>query len=667
MTQPVDTFIHAGTIVTMNANFDLINDGIIAVAQEKIVAVGSKADVEAQFTADATIDCRDQIVMPGLVNAHTHVPMTLLRGLNDDLRLDVWLGYMMPLEREFVNPEFVSLGTTLACAEMIRSGITAFADMYYFEDAIAQTTADIGMRALCGQTVLMFPTPDSQTWQDGIKFCRQFIENWNGHHLIQPAVSPHAWYTATPELLQACADLALEYDVPVHTHISETLLEVNNCREQNGTTPVHWNKQNNLLKTKLLAAHCCHIDRGEMIELKQVGAGIAHNPSSNLKLSSGIAPVPEMLEVGCNVGIGTDGPASNNDLDMFEEVRLAALLAKVMRHDPTDLPAKQALELATIGGAKAIHMGDKVGSLEVGKLADLITVDTNNVHNLPHFSTNPDSVYSRLVYSAKSTDVVNVMVHGRWLMQNRQLLTIDEEKAMADAAEVGSRIDAFVVRRESSPYHKLIALESFAREEGYETQVKVPLKSPDKIIELLISGRFSITKQTTYQQFDSYFEFEQADPDVARFRFREDHMLDKKGNVQQSRSRLTLLGQTHVEALPNSVLLYRTRFMAPATRSLRFYREYFTPERETEVNKLRQRWRINYKGADMAINIDHVTQPQIPGWFLEIKSRTWSSEDAQLKARLIGELLEIFGLNEADTIGREYIELAQDALSSDSA
>lgn len=664
MTQSVDTFIYAGTIVTMNADFDLLNDGIIAIKGEHIIAIGPQAEIEAQFAAENKVDCSKQIVMPGLVNAHTHVPMTLLRGLNDDLRLDVWLGYMMPLEREFVDPEFVSLGTTLACAEMIRSGITAFADMYYFEDAIAQTTADIGMRALCGQTVLMFPTPDSQTWEDGINSCRQFLENWNGHPLIQPAVSPHAWYTATPKLLQACAALALEFDAPIHTHISETLLEVNNCREQHGTSPVYWNKQNDLLKTKLLAAHCCHIDQGEMLELKRVGAGIAHNPSSNLKLSSGIAPVPQMLEIGCNVGIGTDGPASNNDLDMFEEVRLAALLAKVVRHDPTDLPARQALQLATIGGANAIHMGDKVGSLEVGKLADLITIDTHNAHNWPHFSTNPDNVYSRLVYSTKSTDVVNVMVHGRWLMTDRQLLTIDEEKAMAAAAAVAAKIEAFVIKREASPYNKLIALESFAREEGYETQVKVPLQSPDEIINILNSSRFNVTKQINYQQFDNYFLFDAADPDVARFRFREDHTLDKNGNVHHSRTRLTLLGKTHVEALSHSVLLYRTRFMAPATRSLRFYREYFTPEQEFEVHKLRNRWRINYKGADIAINIDQITKPKIAGWFLEIKSRTWSSEDAASKADLIAELLKIFGLSEADIIGREYIELAQNVTNN---
>lgn len=664
MTQAVDTFIHAGAIITMNAGFDLIHDGIVAIQAEKIVAIGPAAEIQQQFTASETLDCTKQVVMPGLINCHTHAPMTLLRGLNDDLRLDVWLGYLMPLEQNFVTPEFVSLGAKLACAEMIRSGITTFADMYYFEGDIAQATAEAGMRALLGQTVLMFPTPDANSWPAGIEFCRNFIKEWNGHPLIQPAVSPHAWYTATPELLHACADLALEYDVPVHTHISETLLEVENCREQHAMSPVMWNKQNRILDTKLLAAHCCHIDRADMREFKAAGSGISHNPTSNLKLACGIAPVAEMLEVGCNVGIGTDGPASNNDLDMFEEVRLAALLAKVVRHDPTDLPAKQALELATIGGARALHMGDKTGSLEVGKLADLIVIDMNNVHNWPHFENNSENIYSRIVYTAKSSDVQHVMVHGRWLMRDRHLLTINEQAALVEAAGVAAEIDAFVQKRESSPYNKLIALEPVAREAGYETQVKIPLESPDRIIDKLESGVFNITKQNSYRQFDHYFIFDTQDTDAARLRFREDHYLNEKGQVTQSRTRLTLLGVTQLETFSNSVKLSRTRFMAPASRSLRFYREYFTPDQEIEVDKLRRRWRIEYAGADFALNLDQVKNPDIPGWFLEIKARTWSNEDAVHKANLIGQILETFGLDSADAIRLEYVELAERAVGS---
>lgn len=665
MSQRVDQIIFGGVIITMNTEMELIHNGGIAIHQDKIVAIGPKAEIEAAYTSENLLDCSNQVVMPGLINAHTHVPMTLLRGLNDDLRLDVWLGYLMPLEREFVTPEFVRLGATIACAEMIRSGITTFADMYYFEDDIAEQTAEIGMRALLGQTVLMFPAPDAQTYNDAIERCREFIIKWRGHHLILPAVSPHAWYTATPELLEACAELALEHDVPLHTHISETGLEVENCRSQHSTTPVEWNHRHKILDTKLLAAHCVHIDRGEMRLLKAANAGVAHNPTSNLKLSSGIAPVPEMLEEGLNVGIGTDGPASNNDLDMFEEVRLAALLAKVFRHDPTDLPAREALKLATIGGAKAVHMGDIIGSLEVGKRADLITIDLSNIHNRPHFNNNPDAVYSRIVYAAKSTDVVNVMVNGQWLMTDKTLLTIKEDEALAKADQVAKEIDEFVQRREASPYNKLIALESVEREEGYETQVKIPLDAPDEIIEKIVHGPFEIVRANTYRQYDQYFIFDEGDLDSSRLRFREDHYLDRRGNVFHSRSRLTLLGQTHLNEYPKSVMLSRTRFMAPATRTLRFYREYFMPEQEIEVIKFRRRWRITYKETDIAINIDRVEKPEVAGWFLELKARTWSDHDAEEKAALIRELLDFFGVGDIPALRVEYLDIAQQEIAKE--
>ncbi len=241
MHENVDLLLMGGTVVTMNANYEIIPNGAVAILGDSIVAVGPAAEVTAVYTASETIDCSGQVIMPGLVNAHTHIPMTLLRGLNDDLRLDVWLGYLMPLEREFVTPEFVKLGTRLAAAEMIRSGVTTFADMYYFEEAIAEETAAIGMRALLGQTILVFPAPDADTYEDALMLCRRFIERWNGHPLIQPAVAPHAWYTATPELLRACADLARAYDVPIHTHIGETRLEVENCQEQHHMRTVPWN------------------------------------------------------------------------------------------------------------------------------------------------------------------------------------------------------------------------------------------------------------------------------------------------------------------------------------------------------------------------------------------------------------------------------------------
>jgi 5-methylthioadenosine/S-adenosylhomocysteine deaminase len=660
MTQLVDTLLFGGTLVTMNDHYTVLTDGAIAIQDDAIVAVGQTSAIRVQYQGRHEVDCQGQAIMPGLVNAHTHVPMTLLRGLNDDLRLDVWLGYLMPLEREFVSPEFVRLGTELACAEMIRSGVTTFADMYYFEDEIAETTAAIGMRALLGQTILVFPAPDAESYEDGLTLCRRFIERWNGHPLIQPAVAPHAWYTATPELLRACADLARAFDVPLHTHISESAFEVQNCRAEHNMPVVPWNARHGILQTKLVAAHCVHLDRGEMYDLKKAGAGIAHCPTSNLKLSSGFAQVGQMLDMGLNVGVGTDGPASNNDLDMFEEMRLAALLAKSVSNDPTVLPARQALELATIGGARAVHMDHITGSLEPGKRADVTVVDLAKVHNWPQFRNTPDAVYSRLIYAAKSGDVVHVICNGRWLMRDQELLTVDQERAQAQAAEVAARIDAFVLEREASPYNKLVLLAGVQRQESFEIQVKVPVDDDREVLAILNSNQFEITKKSHYRQYDSYFFFAESDPDAARLRFREDEFVDEEGKVYQARTRLTLLGEAHEQEYPNAVMLSRSRYLAPATHSLRFYREYFAPAEEVEVNKERRRWRIVYRETDFAINLDQVTRPAVSGYFLEIKSRTWSRSDAERKAAITAELLALFGLDPATAESQEYVEIVRD-------
>ncbi|MCA9969577.1 MAG: amidohydrolase family protein [Anaerolineales bacterium] len=658
MTEKVDLILTGGTVVTMDAAFTVLAPGAVAVRADAIVAVGPAAEVAAAYTAETTLDCSGQVILPGLVNAHTHVPMSLLRGLNDDLRLDVWLGYLMPLEREFVTPDFVRLGTRLAAAEMIRSGVTTFADMYYFEDDIAAETAEIGMRALLGQTILVFPAPDAATYEDALVLCRRFIERWNGHALIQPAVAPHAWYTATPEMLRACADLARAYSVPVHTHIGETRLELDNCQQQHHLRTVAWNARNSILDTKLLAAHCVHIDRDEMFLLKEAGAGVAHCPTSNLKLASGIAPVGEMLAAGLNVGVGTDGPASNNDLDMFEEHRLAALLAKTASNDPTVLPARQAVEMATIGGARALHMGHLTGSLEVGKRADVIVVDMDGVHNQPHFQNNPDAVYSRLVYAAKAGDVVHVVCNGRILMQDRALLTIDEAATKAAAAEVAARIDRFVHERESSPYNKLVFLAGVERQESFEVQVKVPIADRQPVIDVL-AAQLEITRRSHYKQYDTYFLFARHDPDAARLRYREDAFVDEQGEVYQVRSRLTLIGEEERVEFPNAVMLSRSRFLASADRTLRFYREYFAPDVEVAVTKDRLRWHILYRGTDFAVNLDELLTPALPGYFLEIKSRTWSRSDAERKARLITELLELFGVDPETAESKDYPELAR--------
>ena len=641
-------------ILTMDNEMNQFVDGALAIQGDTILAVGPDAELKAEYQAAQVVDCGGKILMPGLVNAHTHVPMTLLRGLADDLRLDVWLlGYMMPVEREFVSPDFVRLGTLLGCAEMIRSGITCFADMYYLEEDVAKATAEAGMRALCGQTVLKFPSPDAQAYEELLAMARDFISRWKGHPLIIPSVAPHAPYTCTDEILRASAELAVEFDVPLHTHLSETAQEVENMRREQGMPVIPYVKKQGLFDAKVLAAHCVHIDEGEMRTLLHAGAGVAHNPSSNLKLASGIAPVNRMLSLGLNVGIGTDGPASNNDLDIFEEMRLAAFLAKGASGDPTVLPAQQAVLMATRMGAQAMHIGDITGSLEPGKRADLILVDTSPLHNAPRFQRDNNSPYAQIVYAAKSTDVTDVMVNGRWVMRDRQLLTLNEANLLQAAKEYASKIDVFLINREQSVLSKLVAIGGAMEEESFEIQVKVSLEDVQPILEALQQPGIRIIRQRHYKEYDNYFFFN--DPSQGILRYREDDFVDEKGDVVNVRSRLTLIG-SH-EHLPQ-VLLSRSRYYAPATHSLRFYREYFKPVCEREIQKDRLRFLVSYKDTEFFINLDTMVAPEL-GKFLEIKARTWSRQDARHKASLTNELITYLGASIEQTISNDYIDMVE--------
>lgn len=636
----------------MDDAFTAHASGAIAIDAGRILAIG---DIASDYDALETVDCRGRVVLPGLVNAHTHAPMTLLRGLADDLRLDVWLmGYMMPVEREFVRPEFVALGTKLACAEMIRSGTTCFADMYYFEDSVAEATAAAGLRALCAQTVLKFRAPDADSFEDALSLAREVIVRWRGHSLIAPAVAPHAPYTCTTEILRSCAELACEFDVPLHTHLSETAFEVEQSRREHGMPVVPWVKKQRLFDARVLAAHCVHVDEGEIRTLTEAGAGIAHNPTSNLKLGSGVAPVAKMLELGAPVGIGTDGTASNNDLDMFEEMRLAALLAKGISGDPTALPARQALAMATRVGARAIHLGDLTGSLEPGKRADLIVVDLDQAHNTPRFGRDPDAIYAQLVYAGKASDVVDVMCNGRWLMRERRLLTLDEDELRAAARDVARRVDRFLIEREQSVLQKLIAIGGATEQESFEVQVKARLRSPETAMNALASEEITVIRAVHYHQYDTYFFFD--DSRQGRLRYREDASLDEHNNVTNVRARLTLTGLTH-EAVFGSVLLFRSRFFAPAAHSLRFYREYFRPHRAREIEKERRRWLVAYRGTEFYVHLDRLLNPPTDGYFLEVKSRTWSRRDAQDKAAIITDLLERLGARREEAVAADYVEL----------
>lgn len=643
-------------VVTMDDQYRLYRHGAVAVRDGEILGVGSTESIESEFEADEIFDCQGKVLLPGLINAHTHAAMTLLRGLADDRRLDVWwLGYMMPVEREFVTPDFVRLGTSLACAEMISGGVTCFADMFYFEDTAAEAVAEAGMRAVCSQTVLKFPSPDAESYEDSMAAANEFISRWRDHPLVVPSIAPHAPYTCTEEILRACTDMAVEYDVPLHIHISETAQEVEQWRETYDMPVVPWVKKQGLFEAKVLAAHCVHIDSGEIHTLQHAGAGVAHCPSSNLKLASGFAPVNQMLEENIRLGLGTDGTASNNDLDMFEEMRLANFVAKATSGDPTALPARTTLAMATRLGAQALHLGHLIGSIEVGKRADFALVDLNTLHSRPHFNHDPQAIYSQLLYTAKSTDVTDVMVNGAWLMRERELLTVQTEPLLEQAADYARRIDAFLIEREDSVLSKLLAIGGAEQEESYEVQIKIRLPDPSATVEKLRSGELEIVRSAHYQEYDTYFSFD--DPKQGRLRYREDEFLDEQGEVFRVRYRLTLIGPAAEREYPKSVLLSRSRFIAPANHSERFYREYFEPSGEIEVHKDRLRWLVRYEGKEFFINVDRLIKPAIEASFLEVKTRTWSRRDAEQKAEMILALLDSLGLAGAEEVKDEYPEL----------
>jgi 5-methylthioadenosine/S-adenosylhomocysteine deaminase len=642
-------------ILTMDESMNLYEPGALAIENNLIIDVGLNDEIVQKYTSPQVIDCMGKVLMPGLINAHTHAPMTLLRGLADDLRLEVWLmGYMMPVEREFVSPEFVRLGTSLACAEMIRSGVTCFADMYYFEEAVAQATADAGLRAVCSQTVLKFPTPDAASFEEALQSARDFIKKWKGHPLIVPSIAPHAPYTCTPEILKSATELAIEFDIPLHIHISETALEVENMRRDYGMPVVPYVKKQGLLAAKVIAAHCVHIDEGEMRTLLHAGAGIAHNPSSNMKLASGIAQTKKMLEIGVNLGIGTDGPASNNDLDMFEEIRLAAFLSKVSTGDPTALPAATVLLMATRLGAQALHIGEITGSIEINKRADLIIIDISPLHNSPRFRRNPAGAYAQVIYASKASDVTDVMVEGKWLMQNQKLLTLNSADLIKASQEYAKKIDIFLTQREKSVLSKLIAIGGATEEESFEVQAKVPILDVKKVIDTIEKSGIEIIRFRHYREYDTYLSFD--DPTQGYIRFREDHFIAPDETITNVRSRLTHIGQLCERHFPKQVILSRSRFLAPATQSLRFYREYFNPASEVEVEKDRLRYLVTFHNTEFFINVDTILKPAL-GFFLEVKTRTWSQKDADLKSKLAVELIKVLGAAPENITKRDYIEM----------
>ena len=439
--EPADLIVSAGHVVTMDAQKRVIANGAVAIRGARIAAVGTRSEIDKRFQSKRRIDEPAALLIPGLINTHTHAPMALLRGIADDLRLQDWLQkFIFPAEAKNVTPEFVRWGTRLACAEMLLSGTTTYTDMYYFEEVIAEATKECGMRGLLGQTVIGFPVPDAKTVADGLKRSEVFLERFRNDELIVPAIAPHAVYTNSEETLAAARSLANRFNAPLLIHLSETKGENDDLFRQRKLTPTKFLDSLGALNGRTVAAHGVWIDEDDMRILKLRGVGVSHCPSSNTKLASGIAPVLKYLAADIAIGLGTDGPAgSNNDLNLFEEMDLAAKMQKVTAMDPVALTAEQAFEMATIRGARVLGMEKEIGSIESGKRADLAFVRLNTPHATPMFN-----VYSQLVYALKGSDVQHVLVNGRVVVLNRRVLTLNMPQVLAKAAEYQRAVAASV-------------------------------------------------------------------------------------------------------------------------------------------------------------------------------------------------------------------------------
>lgn len=441
---PCDLIITGRWVVTMDAQRHVIENGAIAIRADRIVAAGTRADIDRNWQPKRRIDRPNALITPGLINTHTHAAMSLFRGIADDLKLQDWLNnYIFPAEAKNVTPDFVRWGTRLASLEMLLSGTTTFTDMYYYEDVVAEAAKEAGIRGVLGETIIKFPVADAKTPEDGLKYAEKFMIRFRGDPLIVATVAPHAPYTNTDATLKAARALASKYNAPLITHLSETKQENDDMQASHHMSPTEYLNSLGFFNGRTVAAHCVHVNDRDMTILKQHNVGVAHNPSSNMMLASGAAPVVDMLKRGIAVGLGTDGPAgSNNDFDLMEEMDLAAKLQKLVRNDPEALSAKQSFEMATIGGARVLGMEKEIGSLEAGKRADLISIDLDAPNAVPMYD-----VYSQLVYSLKGSNVNDVIVNGREVVRDKRCVTLDQSAIIAKAREYGIQVAASVKQK----------------------------------------------------------------------------------------------------------------------------------------------------------------------------------------------------------------------------
>lgn len=434
---PADQIWTARYVITMDAQRRVIENGAVAVRGNRIVAVGPRAGVEREWKAARRLNLPQSMIAPGFIDTHTHAPMSLFRAIADDKRLQDWLErYIFPAEARNVNAEFVRWGTLLACLEMAGYGTTTYTDMYYFEDTLAEATKEAGLRGVLGQTIIGFPAPDYKTPAAALAGAGKYLQRFRNDPLIVPAVAPHSVYTVPEDVLKASRALADKYDAPLLIHLSETKKENDDLLAQRGMTPTRYLDSLGVLSGRTVGAHGVWLDDADLDILARRNTGLAHCPTSNTKIASGIARVADILKRGMSMGLGTDGFAGSNDgADLLQEMGLAAKLQKVTRMDPEVLPAQQALEMATIIGARALGLDKQIGSLEAGKLADMIAISIGGVNAVPLY--NP---YSVLVYSLKATDVSDVMVNGRQIVVNHRMVTLDRAKVIAKAVEFRNKI-----------------------------------------------------------------------------------------------------------------------------------------------------------------------------------------------------------------------------------
>ncbi len=439
----IDWLLKARYVVTMDDNHRIIEQGAVAISGARIVAVGTQAELGARYQPKHTLDKPDALLAPGLIDTHTHAPMSLLRGIAEDKRLEDWLhNFIFPAEAKNVNADFVAAGTRLACVEMVLAGITTYTDMYYFEETEAEAAKQVGVRGVLGQTIIGFPAPDYRTWQDALNGAERYLQHFQKDELITPALAPHAIYTTPNEALVAAHNLAVKYDAPLLIHLAEIASERDDALSKRNLTPVQVLDKLGVLDGRVVAAHSIYLDDNDIEILRKHNTGVAHCPSSNTKMAAGVAHVTEMLKAGLHVGLGTDGFAGSNDTaDLFREMDLAAKLQKVTRHDPTVLPAEQVFEMATLGGARVLGLARQIGSLEEGKRADIISFGLENAHAIPL----TDSLYAQMVYAGQPSDVEDVFINGKQIVAARKVLTVDTQDVYRQALAYRQRIAASLV------------------------------------------------------------------------------------------------------------------------------------------------------------------------------------------------------------------------------